>query len=328
MSMSRPQGHVLLLGKIHEDAMQLLRSHEELTYEVLDQPSDTELPIKLQQADALILRTAKLSPEMLEKATRLRVVARHGVGYDNVPVDVLSRNKTPLATTGDANAVTVAEHAFYLILTLAKRGREFDTAVRNGDWESRNTLQGSELFGKNLLLVGFGRIGREVGKRALAFGMQLHVYDPYVDEQQVVAAGAAYVKDLGNFLPKTDFLSLHLPYTLKNRHIIGHEELKALPSSAYIINTARGGLIDEDELFEALESGNLAGAGLDCFEQEPPSKNLKLLNSGKVIVSPHNASLTTECTRRLGLVCVENVVDALTGCLKKERVVNWDAVQI
>ena len=326
--MSRPQGHVLLLGKIHEDAMQLLRSHEELTYEVLDQPSDTELPIKLQQADALILRTAKLSPEMLEKATRLRVVARHGVGYDNVPVDVLSRNKTPLATTGDANAVTVAEHAFYLILTLAKRGREFDTAVRNGDWESRNTLQGSELFGKNLLLVGFGRIGREVGKRALAFGMQLHVYDPYVDEQQVVAAGAAYVKDLGNFLPKTDFLSLHLPYTPKNRHIIGRQELRALPSSAYVINTARGGLIDEDELFKTLESGNLAGAGLDCFEQEPPSKNLKLLNSGKVIVSPHNASLTAECTRRLGLVCVENVVDALTGCLKKERVVNWDAVQI
>ena len=177
--MSRPQGHVLLLGKIHEDAMQLLRSHEELTFEVLDHSSDTELPIKLQQADALIVRTAKLSPEMLEKATRLRVVARHGVGYDNVPVDVLSQNKTPLATTGDANAVTVAEHTFYLILTLAKRGREFDTAVRNGNWESRNTLQGSELFGKNLLLVGFGRIGREVGKRALAFGMQLHVYDPY-----------------------------------------------------------------------------------------------------------------------------------------------------
>ena len=102
--------------------------------------------------------------------------------------------------------------------------------------------------------------------------------------------------------------------------------MKTLPSSAYVINTARGGLIDEDELFKALESGNLAGAGLDCFEQEPPSKNLKLLTSGKVIVSPHNASLTAECTRRLGLVCVENVVDALTGCLKKERVVNWDAV--
>ena len=251
--MSRPQGHVLLLGKIHEDAMQLLRSHQELTYEVLDHSSDNELPIKLQQADALIVRTAKLSPEILKKATQLRVVARHGVGYDNVPVDVLSQNKTPLATTGDANAVTVAEHTFYLILTLAKRGREFDTAVRDGEWESRNTLQGSELFGKYLLLVGFGRIGREVGKRALAFGMQLHVYDPYVDEQQVGAAGAVYVKDLDTFLPKTDFLSLHLPYTPKNHHIIGHEELRALPSSAYVINTARGGLIDEDELFKALE---------------------------------------------------------------------------
>ena len=324
--MSRPQGHVLLLGKIHEDAIQLLRSHEELTYEVLDQPSDTELPIKIQHADALIVRTAKLSSEVLKKATRLRVVARHGVGYDNIPVDVLSQNKTPLATTGDANAVTVAEHTFYLILTLAKRGREFDTAVRDGEWESRNTLQGSELFGKYLLLVGFGRIGREVGKRALAFGMQLHVYDPYVDEQQVSSAGAACVRDLDTFLPKTDFLSLHLPYTPKNHHIIGYEELRALPSSAYVINTARGGLIDEDDLFEVLQAGNLAGAGLDCFEQEPPSNNLKLLTSGKVIVSPHNASLTAECTRRLGLVCVENVVDALTGCLKKERVVNWDAV--
>ena len=103
--------------------------------------------------------------------------------------------------------------------------------------------------------MGFGRIGREVGKRALAFGMQLHVYDPYVDEQQVGAAGAAYVKDLGTFLPKTDFLSLHLPYTPKNHHIIGHEELKALPSSAYVINTARGGLIDENELLKLWNQG-------------------------------------------------------------------------
>ncbi|HCV87032.1 MAG TPA: 3-phosphoglycerate dehydrogenase [Deltaproteobacteria bacterium] len=324
--MSTPRGHILLLGKIHDDAMQLLRSHDELTHEVLEKPSRREISIKLAKADALIIRTTELSADMMVKANQLKIVARHGVGYDNIPVDVLSRKKIPLATTGNANAITVAEHALYLILTLAKRGSTFDRAMREGDWESRNRLQGSEIFGKNLLLVGYGRIGREVAKRALAFGMRIHVFDPYVDSEQVIQAGAIYVNDLGASLSETDFLSLHLPFTLQNRHIIGASEIKTLPTTAYVINTARGGLIDEDELLKALNAGTLAGAGLDCFEQEPPQRKMELLRSDKVVLSPHNASLTAECTRRLGLVCVENVVDALTGRLQKDRVVNWEAV--
>ena len=306
--------------------MQLLRSHDELTHEVLEKPSLKEISIKLAKADALIIRTTKLSADMMDKANQLKIVARHGVGYDNIPVDILSRKKIPLATTGNANAITVAEHALYLILTLAKRGSTFDRAMREGDWESRNRLQGSEIFGKNLLLVGYGRIGREVAKRALAFGMRIHVFDPYVDSEQVIQAGAIYVNDLGASLSETDFLSLHLPFTLQNRHIIGASEIKTLPTTAYVINTARGGLIDEDELLKALDAGTLAGAGLDCFEQEPPQRKMELLRSEKVVLSPHNASLTAECTRRLGLVCVENVVDALTGRLQKDRVVNWEAV--
>ena len=306
--------------------MQLLRSHDELTHEVLEKPSQKEISIKLAKADALIIRTTKLSADLMDKANQLKIVARHGVGYDNVPVDVLSRKKIPLATTGNANAITVAEHALYLILTLAKRGSTFDRAIREGDWESRNRLQGSEIFGKNLLLVGYGRIGREVAKRALAFGMRIHVFDPYVDSEQVIQAGAIYINDLGASLSETDFLSLHLPFTPQNRHIIGASEIKTLPTTAYVINTARGGLIDEDELLKALDAGTLAGAGLDCFEQEPPQRKMELLRSEKVVLSPHNASLTVECTRRLGLVCVENVVDALTGRLQKDRVVNWEAV--
>ena len=306
--------------------MQLLRSHNELTHEVLEKPARDEISSRLAQADALIVRTAQLSAEMMDKAHQLKIVARHGVGYDNVPVEVLSRKKIPLATTGNANAITVAEHALYLLLTLAKRGSDFDRAMREGDWESRNRLQGSEILGKNLLLVGFGRIGKEVAKRALAFGMQVNVFDPYVSPEQVSKAGANHINNLEAFLPYTDFLSLHLPFTPQNRHIIGAAEIKALPTKAYVINTARGGLIDEQELLKALDAGELAGAGLDCFEQEPPPTNIELLRSHKVVLSPHNASLTIECTRRLGLVCVENVVDALTGRLQRDRVVNWEAV--
>jgi D-3-phosphoglycerate dehydrogenase len=306
--------------------MQLLRSHNELTHEVLEKPARDEISSRLAQADALIVRTAQLSAEMMDKAHQLKIVARHGVGYDNVPVEVLSRKKIPLATTGNANAITVAEHALYLLLTLAKRGSDFDRAMREGDWESRNRLQGSEILGKNLLLVGFGRIGKEVAKRALAFGMQVNVFDPYVSPEQVSKAGANHINNLEAFLPYTDFLSLHLPFTPQNRHIIGAAEIKALPTKAYVINTARGGLIDEQELLKALDAGELAGAGLDCFEQEPPPTNIELLKSHKVVLSPHNASLTVECTRRLGLVCVENVVDALTGRLQRDRVVNWEAV--
>ena len=156
--------------------------------------------------------------------------------------------------------------------------------------------------------------------------MRVTVFDPYVHPEQVSEAGAIYVNDLGAFLPETDFLSLHLPFTPLNRHIIGAAEIKALPATAYVINTARGGLIDEKELLKALDTGTLAGAGLDCFEQEPPPQNMELLRSNKVVLSPHNASLTAECTSRLGLVCVENVVDALTGRLQRDRVVNWEAV--
>ena len=306
--------------------MQLLRSHDELTHEVLEKPSQKEISIKLAKADALIIRTTKLSADMMDKANQLKIVARHGVGYDNIPVDVLSRKKIPLATTGNANAITVAEHALYLILTLAKRGSTFDRAMREGDWESRNCLQGTEILGKNLLLMGFGRIGREVANRALVFGMRVHVFDPYVNPEQVRNAGANHISNLEDFLPDTDFLSLHLPFTPQNRHIIGAAEIKALPTTAYVINTARGGLIDEEELLKTLDAGELAGAGLDCFEQEPPPRDMELLRSNKVVLSPHNASLTAECTRRLGLVCVENVVDALTGRLQRNRVVNWEEV--
>jgi D-3-phosphoglycerate dehydrogenase len=306
--------------------MQLLRSYNELTHEVLEKPAGDEISSRLEQADALIVRTAQLSAELMDKGNQLKIVARHGVGYDNVPVGVLSRKKIPLATTGNANAVTVAEHALYLMLTLAKRGSAFDRAMREGDWESRNCLQGTEILGKNLLLMGFGRIGREVAKRALVFGMRIHVFDPYVNPEQVRNAGANHISNLEDFLPDTDFLSLHLPFTPQNRHIIGAAEIKALPTTAYVINTARGGLIDEEELLKTLDAGELAGAGLDCFEQEPPPRDMELLRSNKVVLSPHNASLTAECTRRLGLVCVENVVDALTGRLQRNRVVNWEEV--
>ncbi len=179
--------------------MRLLRSHHELTHEVLEKPAEDEIFSRLAQADALIVRTAQLSAELMDNAHQLKIVARHGVGYDNVPVEVLSRKKIPLATTGNANAITVAEHALYLILTLAKRGSAFDRAMREGDWESRNRLQGSEISGKNLLLVGFGRIGREVAKRALAFGMRVYVFDPFVNSEQVSEAGATPISNLENF---------------------------------------------------------------------------------------------------------------------------------
>ena len=273
--------------------MQLLRSHDELTHEVLEKPSQKEISIKLAKADALIIRTTKLSADMMDKANQLKIVARHGVGYDNIPVDVLSRKKIPLATTGNANAITVAEHALYLILTLAKRGSTFDRAMREGDWESRNRLQGSEIFGKNLLLVGYGRIGREVAKRALAFGMRIHVFDPYVDSEQVIQAGAIYINDLGASLSETDFLSLHLPFTLQNRHIIGASEIKTLPTTAYVINTARGGLIDEDELLKALDDISEA-------EGTGTSVNNKNITYIQILQNPNDLDLNLKYAQQQG----------------------------
>lgn len=318
--------HVLLTGAIHRAGMALLEARADVTLESIDNPTEADFAARLPRADALIVRTAVVPPAALEGAARLRVVSRHGVGYDNVPVDALSRKGIPLTLVGNVNAVTVAEHTLFMILALAKQCIPYDRAVRDGRWGIRDSFAATELAGKTLLILGFGRIGREVARRAAAFDLRVLAHDPYVDRQAMSALGAEWVEDWRAVLSAADFVTLHLPRTPETVGAIGPAELAAMRPTAYLVNAARGGLVDEIALAEALGAGRIAGAGLDTFDSEPPVSGHPLLALENVILSPHTAGLTEECAARMGTAAAQNALDGIDGRLNPELVVNREVL--
>lgn len=321
--------HVLIAGygELHPDALAVLDRQDDLTYEQMPQPTPEALRDRLPQADGLLIRTAPVPADALVQATRLRVVSRHGVGYDNIPLAPLNAAGVPLVIFGDVNSGAVAEHALWLMLALAKKGLAQDAAVRQGGWSRRDKLDSSELEGKRLLLLGFGKIAAGVARRALAFGMHVAAHDPYVSEARMVAAGVDVAPDWRSALAEADFISLHLPRTEDTVGIIGRAELAGMKPGAFLINTARGGLIDEGALAEALARGQIGGAGLDTFDEEPLPADSPLVRFDNVVLSPHSAALTRECLRRMGLAAVKNLLDGLAGRFDPSLVVNPETLQ-
>jgi len=319
--------HVLIAGALHPDGMALLEARADLSVEVIERATPDDLRARLPEADALAIRTVALPEDAVAAAARLKVVARHGVGYDNIPVPALTARGIPLALVGAVNALAVAEHTLFLMLACAKRCVAHDRAVRAGDWWIRNRFEGTELSGKTLLLLGFGRIGREVAARAAAFGMAVTAFDPGVPPQAMSAAGVAAVADWRAALPDADVVSLHLPLAPDTRNLFDAPTLAAMKPTAILLNTARGGLVDEAALAEAVAAGRLAGAGLDVFADEPPAADNPLLAVERVIVSPHTAGLTLECAIRMGTVTARNVLDGLDGTLDAALVVNREVLR-
>jgi D-3-phosphoglycerate dehydrogenase / 2-oxoglutarate reductase len=251
------------------------------------------------------------------------VVSRHGVGCDNLPVAALSARGIPVTIVGPVNAISVAEQTISMMLTLCKRVSEYDAAVRSGDWEIRNSLKTAELAGKTLLLLGLGRIGSEVAKRAAAFDMNFLVFDPFLTADQISQAGGQKIDDWQKVLGQVDVLSIHLPLTDKTRNIINAEILAAMKPSAIILNLARVGLVDEAALFTEL-SGRMSkgGAGLDVYEVEPPSTDNPLFKLSNVSLSPHSAAMTEESARKMGVVSAQNVITGLEGTLDPALIYN------
>ena len=318
--------HILLTGMIHRAGMELLESRSDVTLESIDNPTEADFAARLPRADALIVRTAIVPPAALDGAGRLRVISRHGVGYDNIPVDALTRRGIPLTVVGNVNAVTVAEHALFLILALAKQCIPHDRAVREGRWTIRDSFAATELAGKTLLIIGFGRIGREVARRAAAFDLQVVSHDPYVEAADMAAAGVRKVEDWRAVLGEADFVTLHVPRTPETVGAVGAGELAAMRSTAFLINTARGGLVDELALADALRDKRIAGAGIDTFESEPPPSSHPLLALDNVVLCPHSAGLTDECAARMALAAAQNALDGVDGALNPELVVNREVL--
>jgi len=317
---------VLVAGRIHPDGIEILRQAG-LVIDLIPDPGAALPADLLAAADALLIRYGVLHAAELDGVPRLRVVSRHGVGCDNLPVAELAARGVPVTIVGPVTAVSVAEHVLALLLALIKRVGAYDAGVRGGNWAIRDSLSVGELAGRRLLLLGFGRIGREVARRARAFDLSVAVYDPFVTPAAIAAEGCEAVSDWRAELPRADALTLHVPLAPETRGMIGTAELAALPPHAILINAARGGLVDEAALCAAL-AGRMAagGAGLDCFALEPVPPDHPLLALPNVLVSPHSAALTAEAARRMGVVAAQNVIAGLAGKLDPALVVNRKAL--
>ncbi|MHA1555098.1 MAG: hydroxyacid dehydrogenase [Alphaproteobacteria bacterium] len=319
---------VLVAGRIHPAGMAVLDAADALDVDVVVDPGASMPADRLAAVDALLIRYGVLREADVEQMPALRVVSRHGVGCDNLPLAALSARGVPVTIVGPVSAVSVAEQVMAMAMALVKRIGAYDAAVRDGNWSIRDSLQAGELAGRTLLLLGFGRIGREVARRALAFDMNVLVFDPFVAHSDIQDAGGLPVDDWRKMLPEVDVLSLHVPLTQATSGMIGAEELVAMKPTAIVLNAARGGLVDEAALHAAL-TGPMArgGAGLDCFAVEPPPIDLPLLNLDNVVVSPHSAALSEEAAQRMGEVAAHNIIAGLAGTLNPALVFNRQALE-
>jgi D-3-phosphoglycerate dehydrogenase len=262
----------------------------------------------------------------LEASVDMKVVTRIGVGYDAVDVPALSRRKIPLMVAGTANSPSVAEQALFMMLTLAKRAVEMHSLVKDNKWAARLGMLPYDLYGKTVLIVGFGRIGTRTAKRCLAMEMTVQIYDPYKTAAEIKTAGCEPVPDLDAALPKADFVSIHCPKTPETVSMFNTARLQRMKATAYLINTARGGIVDEPALYDALVSGRLAGAGLDVFEQEPPPAGHSLFALPNVIMAPHVAGVTREAVDRMSEQTARNILSALDGEPIRQNVINQDVL--
>lgn len=318
--------HVLMIRPLHPDAVALFQARPDISFEVIEPVDPARLAERIAAADAISVRTTPIPAELIARGNRLRTVARHGVGYDAVDVAALTARKIPLTITPQANAVSVAEHALTLMLALAKRVVEQDGAMRAGRWGAGDARPMCELEGRVALVLGFGRTGHRMARFCAGLGMRVLVRDPYVDQAAIARAGHVPVPDLDAALAEADAVSIHTPKTAETTNLFNARRIGLMKPTAILVNTARGGIIDEDALHAAMRGGHLLGAGLDVFEDEPTPPTNPLLALPNVIASPHLAGVTAESVRRMGMHCAQNILDALDGKLNPENVVNREVL--
>jgi D-3-phosphoglycerate dehydrogenase len=311
---------ILIIQPIHQEGIKLLQNNSEYEFEVVENIEINFLKNKIKNCDGVSIRTAKLSGEVIEAANNLKIISRHGVGYDNIDLKVSKQKNITLAITATANAVAVAEHVMFMILNISKRGNMYDDTVKSGKFNKRNKLPKTvELWNKNILIAGFGRIGQALIKRCLGFEMNVFVYDPYVSKEFIEKEGGTKVEDLSEASKDMDAISLHIPLNNETKNIVNYELLKSMKKNCIIINAARGGIVNEVDLDRALNEDLIFGAGLDVFETEPPIENNPLLQNKKVFLSPHTAAFTEECMTRMGKETVQNIFDFFDGNLENSK---------
>ena len=313
---------ILVIQPIHEAGIELLKSNANYEFEVVENVDPEFLKSKIKDCDGASIRTAKLTGDVIEAANNLKIISRHGVGYDNIDLEASKKNNLTLAITATANAVAVAEHVMFMLLNISKRKNMYDDTVKEGKFNDRNKLPKTvELWGKNILIAGFGRIGQSLIKRCLGFEMKVFVYDPFVSKDVIENLGGIKVESMEDTCKEMDAISLHIPLNDKTKNIINYALLKTMKKNCIIINAARGGIVNEIDLDKALKEDLIFGAGLDVFEIEPPESNNPLLKNDKVFLSPHTAAFTEECMTRMGKETIQNIIDFFDEKLEKSKVV-------
>jgi D-3-phosphoglycerate dehydrogenase len=302
---------VLLTEEIHASGRALLERDAEVRLApALDEDSLCDAAADV---DAIVLRArGHVTARIMDAAPRLRVIGRHGVGVDNVDVGAATERGIQVLNTPGANVISVAEHVLAGMLTLARHLFSADRAVRTGDWGQRDRELGWELTGGTLGVIGMGAIGQEIARMCrVAFGMVVVYVDPVPRPEIETALGARRV-GLDDLLRMADVVTLHVPLVPATRGLIGQRQLMKMKRTAFLINTARGGVVDEHALAAALHANHLAGALVDVFECEPPGARHPLLGCERVILTPHSAAMTDQASRRMALV-VEDILSVLAG---------------
>ncbi len=308
---------ILITDSIHDDAVEILKRVGDV--EIATGLTPDELKEKIKDADAIVIRSGtKLTKDIIDAAENLKVIARAGVGVDNVDLNAATEKGIIVVNSPDASSISVAELAIGLMLSAARNIPQATASLKRGEWD-RKSFKGVELYGKTLGIIGLGRIGQQVAKRAQAFGMNIVGYDPYIPVDVAKNMGVELM-EVDDLCKVSDFITLHVPLTPKTKHIIGKEQISLMKKNAIIVNCARGGLIDEEALYEALKDKKIRGAGLDVFEEEPPKDN-PLLTLDNVIGTPHQGASTVEAQKSAGTVVAEQVVKILSG-KPAENVVN------
>lgn len=303
---------VLLVQPIHPAGVARLES--DFLVRVASDPAPAALAREVADVAGLVLRTTTLSSDVIAAAPGLEGIARTGVGVDNVDMAAATRRRIPVVITPGVNTVSVAEHVVAAMAAVAKGFAQYDPRTRAGDWRVRDSLRAVDLDGKVIGIVGMGQVGRLVARKAAAaFDMRVLGYDPLVAPEAIRAAGAAPSADLHALLAAADVVSLHVPLAPATRGLVGREALARMKPSAILINTSRGGIVDEAALAEALAAGRLLGAALDVFDEEPVPAGHPLLAFPNVLVTPHSAALTAECAMRMAVAAADGLADVLHG---------------
>ncbi len=313
---------VILCRPLHPTAMAILQQCPDLTLVHLNKPDRATLAAAAADADAVLVSLEPVDDSFLDGAPALRGISRFGVGYDLIDIPACTRRGIGVGVVNGANDLAVSEHTLGLMLAVAHRIVEHDANVRAGRWMVPDGRAMSDLAGRSVLVVGYGRIGTRVARLCAAFGMRVMVIDPAFPTPRIAADGYVPVTDLMAGLAEADVVTLHCPANAMTTRMIGTEALSVMKPTAWLINAARGALVDEPALIDALQSGRLAAAGLDVLVTEPPDPANPLFAMPNVVLSPHNAAATTECYEKMSIRAARNVIEILDGSIDPGFLVN------